>query len=68
MRKPSFSLEKFASSNVTTLGSDELQLITGAAMAAGLCSDSDDNDNKSEDCSNRGDTDTDPIIIVIEQP
>lgn len=66
MRKPSFSLEKFASSNVRTLESDELQLITGAAMAAGLCSDSEDTDNKSQDCSNRADTDNDPIIIIIE--
>jgi hypothetical protein len=65
MRKPSFSLEKFAASNVRTLESDELQLITGANMAAGLCSDHGDTDNKSSDCSNSNDTDNDPIIIIV---
>ncbi len=57
MKKPNFSLEKFASSNVTTLEAQELNLVIGASNETGMCSYSGDSDSQSENCSYSSDTD-----------
>lgn len=57
MRKPNFSIEKFESSNVTTLEAAELNLVIGASAEAAMCSYSHDTDSQSSDCSYSDDTD-----------
>lgn len=57
MKKATFSLEKFASSNVKTLESKELNLILGATAVVAQCSNSGDYDSQSSGCSNTNDHD-----------
>jgi hypothetical protein len=57
MKKPNFSLEKFANSNVTTLEAGELNLVLGASALADMCSVSHDSDPQSENCSYSDDKD-----------
>ncbi len=58
MKRPEFSLKKFAEKNVTTFTQEELRLISGGRQAEDwMCSQESDTDS-GRNCSLSNDTDT----------
>ncbi len=57
--KTNFSIERFAEENLEVFSSEELQLISGGGEpgCSGMCSDSNDTDSQSCNCSNHNDKD-----------